>query len=117
MSGIIQDFMELVEGTEVPELFNIWGGFTLVSACVSRRVYFMHHMPIYPNIYTILVGDAGNGKSMAIMQVRDLLTDLEVPMSHTIETPEGLMRRMAGDPPKTRPSSSREPSRPTDPAA
>jgi hypothetical protein len=105
MSSIIQDFMELTEGTEVPEMFNVWGGYVLVSACVSRRVYYMHgHMPIYPNIYCILVGDAGNGKSMAIGQVRNLLTDIEnIPLSHTIETPEGLMRRMAGEPDKDPP--------------
>ena len=45
---------------------------------------------IYANIYAVLVGDAGNGKSLALSEVRDLLVDIEnVPIAHSIETPEG----------------------------
>ena len=99
MSNIIQDYMELTEGTEVPSMFNLWGGYVLVSACVSRRCWYMHGFtPIYPNIYSMLVGDAGNGKTMAIHSVRDLLNDIgNVAIANAMETPEGLIRRLAGD--------------------
>ena len=60
--------------------------------------------PIYPNVYSILVGDAGNGKSMAIGDVRELLTEIDaIPIAASIETPEGLLRRLAGRPDKDPP--------------
>jgi hypothetical protein len=99
MSDIVRDYIELVEGTEVPSMFNVWGGYVVVSACISRRVWYMHgSKPIYPNIYTMLVGDAGNGKSMAINDVRSLLLDIDnIPIANCMETPEGLIRRLAGE--------------------
>ena len=45
--------------------------------------------PIYPNIYSILVGDAGNGKSMAIGDVRELLTEIERPDRRLDRDPRG----------------------------
>ena len=76
---------------------------------------------IYPNIYAVLVGDAGNGKSLALSEVRDLLVDIEnVPIAHSIETPEGLLSRLAGDPDRDPRKFSRArspPSPPTTPSA
>jgi hypothetical protein len=98
--SILHDYIELTEGTEVPELFNVWGGYILISSAISRRVWLLHGRdPIYPNIYVMLVGDAGNGKSMALNEVRELLADVEsIPLAHSVETPEGLLRRLAGQP-------------------
>lgn len=100
MSNLIDDYIELHEGTEVPAMFNVWAAYVLISACISRRVWYLHGtMPIYCNIYVILVGDAGNGKSMAIHQVKELLLDIDgIPLSSQMETPQGLIRRLAGDP-------------------
>jgi Mg-chelatase subunit ChlI len=98
--SILHDYIELTKGTEVPELFNVWGAYVLISSSVSRRVWLIHGRDaVYPNIYAVLVGDAGNGKSLALSEVRDLLVDIEnVPIAHSIETPEGLLSRLAGDP-------------------
>lgn len=103
--SILHDYIELTKGTEVPELFNVWGGYVLISSSISRRVWLIHGRDaIYPNIYAVLVGDAGNGKSLALSEVRDLLVDIEnVPIAHSIETPEGLLSRLAGDPDKDPP--------------
>ena len=102
--SLLHDYIELTAGTEVPELFNVWGGYTLISSSISRRSWLMHGRdPIYPNIYSILVGDAGNGKSMAIGDVRELLTEIDAPIAASIETPEGLLRRLAGRPDKDPP--------------
>jgi len=98
--SILHDYIELTKGTEVPELFNVWGAYVLISSSVSRRVWLIHGRdPIYANIYAMLVGDAGNGKSVALNEVRDLLVDIEnIPLAHSIETPEGLLSRMSGYP-------------------
>ena len=103
--SILHDYIELTEGTEVPQLFNVWGGYILISSSISRRVWLIHGRdPIYPNIYVVLIGDAGNGKSMALNEVRELLADIEnIPLSHSIETPEGVLRRLAGRPDKNPP--------------
>lgn len=103
--SILHDYIELTRGTEVPELFHVWGGYVLISSAVSRRVWLLHGRdPLYPNIYVVLIGDAGNGKTVALNEVRDILTDLEtVPVAHSVETPEGLLRRLAGRPDKDPP--------------
>mgnify|MGYP003693774495 CR=1 FL=1 len=95
--SILHDYIELTKGTEVPELFNVWGAYVLISSSVSRRVWLIHGRdPIYANIYAMLVGDAGNGKSVALNEVRELLIDIEnIPLAHSIETPEGLLSRLA----------------------
>jgi hypothetical protein len=47
--SILHDYIELTEGTEVPELFNVWGGYILISSAISRRVWLLHGRdPISP---------------------------------------------------------------------
>jgi hypothetical protein len=54
---------------------------------------------IFPNLYCMLVGDAGCGKSTALRRAKRMLAELgTVPISRNVETPEGLWRFMAGDP-------------------
>jgi hypothetical protein len=103
--SILQNYISLTEGTEVPELFSVWGGYILISSSVSRRVWLQYgRAPIYPNLYVMLIGDAGNCKSMALNEVRELLIDIDnIPLAHSVETPEGVLRRLAGRPDKDPP--------------
>lgn len=98
--SFIRDYIEYSEGNEAPEMFHIWSGYVALSASVSRRVWLPDGDDfIFPNIYVMLVGDAGCGKSTALRRAKRMLSELEdIPISRSVETPEGLWRFMAGDP-------------------
>ena len=102
---ILSDYLDYTAGTEVPDMFNVWGGYFLVSTCVSRRVWFrLGNLTIFPNIYVMLVGDAGNGKTVAIKSIKTVLHGAEfTAISNSVETPEGLLRHMNGQPDKDPP--------------
>lgn len=80
-------------------MFHVWGGFVCISVAVSRKVWLpFGDRVIYPNIYVMYVGEAGNGKSEALYRPKQILGQLEnVHISRSVETPEGLTRFMAGD--------------------
>lgn len=103
---ILRDYLEYAtDCKEVPEMFHVWGAYTVISSCVSRRVWFnMGNLNIFPNLYVMYVGDAGNGKSIAMDRVRKVLTATEyTAISNSVETPEGLLRHMNGQPDKDPP--------------
>lgn len=54
--------------SEVPKAFQVWSAFAMVAACVSDRVFLYKNRerPLYPNLYTILIGPSGLGKGEAI---------------------------------------------------
>ena len=54
---------------------------------------------IFPNLYVLLVGEAGNGKTVALRKAKRILTEInDTALSRSVETPEGLWRYMNGEP-------------------
>lgn len=102
--SFLSDYLDYASGNEAPEMFHVYAGYSVLSAAISRKVWLPYgDEAIYPNVYVIFVGDAGNGKSMALRKAKRMLSELgSVPISRSVETPEGLWRFMAGDP-KTNP--------------
>lgn len=75
--GASQDWIELfldyTEGIPSPEIFRLWSGITAVAGALERRVWIeASRGVIYPNLYTLLVGRPGVGKSQAIARTYDL---------------------------------------------
>jgi len=75
-SNFLDKFVSLFEGTEVPELFAMWGGISCISAMLERRVWIdMNIYKIFPNQFIIFVADSGRmRKSTAIKMTRRLLS-------------------------------------------
>jgi hypothetical protein len=98
--SFLRDYLEYSTGNEAPEMFHVWGGYTALSAAVSRRVWLpFEDTAIFPNIYVMFVGPAGNGKTWAMRKVKRVLAELpDVPISGSVETPPGLWRFMNGNP-------------------
>ena len=98
--SFLRDYLDYASGNEAPEMFHVWAGYACLSAAVSRRVWLPYgDEAIFPNLYVMFVGDAGNGKSVALRKAKRLLAELEtVPISRSVETPEGLWRFMNGEP-------------------
>lgn len=90
-------------------MFHVWGAYTALSASIGRKVWLPFGVSaIYPNIYVLLVGDAGNGKSRAMYNNRALVSQVipEIHRTGSLETPPGLWRFMTGDPDSKPPKSS-----------
>lgn len=63
----LQTYLEYVEDTESPRIFHLWVAITGISAVLGRRSYLPFGIgPVFPNLYTLLVGPPGTRKSTAI---------------------------------------------------
>lgn len=72
MSDFIEDFMSLTEHVISPEAFKLWSAITLVSGAAGRRLWLRTNRgPIYPSLYTLLIGPPGVGKGI-IEDAREL---------------------------------------------
>lgn len=106
-SSFIPDYLTWASDNEAPEMFHVWGGFMAISTVICRRVWIpWGRKALYPNLYILLVGDAGNGKSIAMDYYRMLMQEptgkffgeRDAPLSNNVETPQGLLRFMGGNP-------------------
>lgn len=69
----MQGFLEFTEGISSPRIFRKWAAITTIGATLSRRVWTHTARGFtFPNMYVILVGRAGVGKSEAINNVKAL---------------------------------------------
>lgn len=111
----LKDYLHYAAVNEAPEMFHVWASYFTLSSAVSRKVWLpFGDAAIFPNVYCILVGDAGDGKTTAMKKAKRILDDAlplgqtgfaGVSISGEIETPPGLWRFMAGQPKKLDPQS------------
>lgn len=83
--------------SEVPEIFHRWACISLIAAATADRV-FVTKMgePLYPNMYTYLIGPSGLGKGEAISAVGRLAR--RVPATNWLRvkrTAQGLLDKLA----------------------
>lgn len=94
--SFIRNFMTWNAGTEVSENYFFWSGISALAACVNGQIWirqgkFIH----YPNMYIVLLGPAGNGKTVAIDRAEEIIRAVgDITLSGQSETSEGLLRFM-----------------------
>lgn len=72
-----------MEGCISPDNYIAWGYYNIISSTLQRRVWVgPKHAPLYPNMYTILVGEPGVGKGRVITPVSEILK------YHKLENPK-----------------------------
>ena len=77
-SDWINDFVSYTEGTGSPEIFRKWGALSIISAALERKVWNLTRgSRRYPNIYVILCGPAGVGKTEVTWRARDFIRGLK----------------------------------------
>lgn len=96
----LKDYLEFAANDESPEMFHVWCAYSALSSVIGRRVW-LPRAPnfIYCNIYTMFVANAGGGKSWAMSKFRNLITEAGILPSASVETVEGIIRKLAGPPP------------------
>jgi hypothetical protein len=67
-------YLAYTSGNEAPTFFHRWAAIASVGALLGRRFYIEHgQFRINPNIYCMLIGNAGTKKSTAIKIARKLV--------------------------------------------
>lgn len=102
-NSFLEDYLLYSTTDEAPTMFHLWCGFGAMSAIMGRRCWLNHgENSIFPNLYILLVGEAGGGKSTALTKARRMIAEIgTVPCTASVETVEGLIRVIAGEGGKT----------------
>jgi Protein of unknown function (DUF3987) len=70
----ITSFVELTESIASPRIFRQWAAIGILSGAMERRLWVhTKGSNLYPNLYTILVGPPGVGKSAVLSQAERFL--------------------------------------------
>jgi len=72
----IDRFVEFTENLEAPKLFRKWTAIGTIAAALEQKVWLDTGDRLYPNLYVVLVGHPGVGKTRTIMKGRALLDTL-----------------------------------------
>lgn len=73
----IDGFFSFTEKTDSPALFRQWSGIFAVAAALERKVYVKTTKGLlYPNLYTVIVGPPGAGKTVSASIASDILRKL-----------------------------------------
>lgn len=74
----VDDFVSHTADTTSPELFRKWAAIWAVASALERKVWLRSKQgPIYPNLYVILCGPPGVGKTEVIWRIRDYLEKIK----------------------------------------
>lgn len=68
----INKFIEYTEPLESAIIFRRWSAIAIIAASLEQKVWVNLGTPLYPNLYTFLIGQPGIGKSRAIMAASGL---------------------------------------------
>lgn len=76
MSNWIEQFLDETEGLS-PYPFRLWSGISAIASALQRKVFIITDKgTLYPNLYTMLSGSPGSGKTLMVNQVRELWKEL-----------------------------------------
>ena len=78
LSSFVSAFIQYTANTGSPTLFRKWTAISLVAAALERKVWIRTSKGIlYPNIFAVLAGPAGIGKTVAAGEIPALMEVLE----------------------------------------
>src|SRR4051812_33732984 len=69
----IESFCDYTSGIQSPLIFRKWAAVLTIAAALERKVWARaFSRTLYPNMYCLLVGGPGVGKTESIREVRNL---------------------------------------------
>jgi len=90
--SFLPNYLEYVSGTEAHPTYHTFSALVALSSTISRRVWVpMGHFNVFPNLYVVLVGPAGNRKTSAMTPAKHLMRELGLPFSAECVTKEKLV--------------------------
>lgn len=77
VSNWIEGFLDLTSATQSPPIFRKWAAASIISGALERKVWVkVGGRLLYPNMYVLLVGGPGVGKTDAIREMFDFSSKL-----------------------------------------
>ena len=97
--NFFSSYLEYNKGNEVNPAYHLWTAHSVLSSCVSRHVWLdLGYFTIYPNLYVVLLGPAGNGKSTALSSGYRMCEQIgNIPLSADCQSPEDMVKMLARD--------------------
>lgn len=97
MSAFISDYLLSCEHSQPAVEYHCWSMLSTLSVFAGRRFWFpFGPYNYYPNLYVVLVGDPGNGKSSAMNRAKNIVRAAQVcPVAATQITKEALTKKMS----------------------
>lgn len=94
--NFLQNYRTFTSGNEAHPTYHAFCSLFSLSSIISRRVWLnMDYFTIFPNLYIVLVGDAGNRKTSAMHSAERLLLEIgNVPLSAECVSKEKLILDM-----------------------
>lgn len=95
----IEDFVRETDNGVVPERYRRWAALSALSAATDRRVWtsIRPNTPLWPNLYVLLVGKPGSGKTLAVQAARAALaTRSGLYLTENSITQEALIQQLGG---------------------
>ena len=88
--------MQFTRYSNSPEIYRKWSALATISAALQRKVWLrINGSQIFPNLFVLLCGAPGIGKSQAINPCRDLLSELpNICLSPARTSPEKFIQLM-----------------------
>lgn len=96
--SILHSYLDYTERHEAPTDFHLWSLITVVSYTLNRRVFLDYRRwQIYPNIYTVLVGESGatrksTTQNMAVKLLKESFEPEKLNISSQKLTPSYLIK-------------------------
>jgi len=77
LTNWVESFIDLTNHLPSPEVFRRWSAISAVAGVLERKVWIRSmNMDLYPNLYAVLVGPPGVGKTVATSIVEEMWRDI-----------------------------------------
>ena len=88
------------EKSDIPDAYHVWCCLSMIAAAVANRVYFyrLREWPIFPNLYTFLIGDSGSGKGVAIKKMEKFIREIPIVNYKRLRTTSEYLIDVLGKP-------------------
>ncbi len=77
--SFVEGFIAATDNLESPVIFRRWTAITTIAAALEQRVWVTTSSPLYPNLYAMIIGHPGVGKTRTIRVGRGLYRGLTEP--------------------------------------
>jgi hypothetical protein len=97
--NFFQLYDELTSETEPAKSYHLWSALSVINNVLGKKTWFpMGHFDIYPNLYLLYVGPAGNRKTTALSISDKLFSQTKISqVADTASTSEAIIDTMASE--------------------
>ncbi len=99
-TDLIEDYHIYASCYEIPRNYIFWSAISLLGACIHKRAQFnVGDIKIHGNLYTMLVGPQGNGKTTSCDFAKQLFIEAypDLPIGASTQSAEDIVQTMCKD--------------------